>query len=256
MTTSHRTSIVVGSVSVVALLAVFAGRSGGDAPLAPHAKPPMRELMLAIDLSGSRSPADLKSDRQLVDEIVKTLEPGDKIVLMKVDGATRDRTNGWPFVIPPVKNYPYRTQVEQQNIDDTKTDIGQQIQNLFKVDPTAATNILGTMFTVDDFTHESGGRATTLVLFSDMIQDSAGIKFDQKGGVPGTSWIKERRDGHGLPLLTRVCVSVVGADASTKQGIAVRDFWRAYFDATGAELSNERYRQTVTEVSTLICNHN
>lgn len=251
---SHRT-LIAGVVGFTSLLAVFVVRPRGETTsdaIAP--KPPKREVMVALDVSGSRSSADLKADRQLVEQIIERLDPADRIVLMTVDGRTRARGNGWPFLIPEVKHYPHKSQIEQQNITDSKSDINKQVEDLFQGEQKKVeTNIFGTMFTVADFRHESGGRPTTLILFSDMIQDSDKVRFDRNGGIPKTTWITEQRDGGRLPKLNGVCVSVVGADTSTAQGLAIRSFWSAYFSETGADFSADRYRQTVTDVSTLFC---
>jgi hypothetical protein len=254
---SHRKSAALAGAGLVVLLGVVAVRSGGRPPsVASDRRPVPREVMLAIDLSGSRSVADLKVDRELVEQAVEQLRPADKVVLLTVDGRTRERGNGWSFVVPPLKVDGHVSQIEEQNIADVKTDIRKQVDDLFKGGLDAKkpeTNIFGTLFTVADFRHESDGRQTTLILFSDMLEDSGRVHFDRRGGIPKSNWVEEQRAAGRLPRLAGVCVTVVGADVSTEAGLQIRNWWATYFETAGAEFSADRYRQTATEMSTLFC---
>jgi hypothetical protein len=48
-------------------------------------------------------------------------------------------------------------------------------------------------------------------------------------------------------------VFVVGADATTRTGARVREFWRHYFDASGATFRPENYRNMVADAGEIGC---
>lgn len=56
-----------------------------------------------------------------------------------------------------------------------------------------------------------------------------------------------------LPRLEGACVAVIGADATTPNGIAVREFWQQYFEAAGASLDEDNYRLIATDRGALRC---
>jgi hypothetical protein len=57
---------------------------------------------------------------------------------------------------------------------------------------------------------------------------------------------------HQIPVAD-VCVFVVGADPSSRQGAKVRAFWLTYFDAAGARAPSTNYRNMVSDVSEIRC---
>ncbi len=89
-----------------------------------------------------------------------------------------------------------------------------------------------------------------LVVFSDMIEQSdrydfSSVDLSQPSAVDAII-ARERREKR-MPSLAGVRVYVVGAGAARKGGLspariaAIRSFWFRYFQATGADLSTERY---------------
>jgi len=69
---------------------------------------------------------------------------------------------------------------------------------------------------------DAGSRETYLVVLSDMLQSGA-------------------------------CVTVVGGDATSSGGVAVREFWKAYLEASGATLPEGNYRLLATDGEVVGC---
>ena len=117
----------------------------------------------------------------------------------------------------------------------------------------AVTDLLSTLFQVRDYVLEAGGRQVDLFVLSDMIQDAATMHFTRIRDIPTDDWIAAQAKKGLVPDLQQVCVTVVGADASTAAGVARRAFWQKYFMAAGAELATDRYRQTLTQFDGAFC---
>jgi len=100
---------------------------------------------------------------------------------------------------------------------------------------------------------QAGNRDTTLVLLSDMIQATRTASFQDLAGIPNEAWLKHIIANNLVPHLSKVCVTIAGADSSTQVGAARHDFWQRYFFAAGANFDQVRYRRTVTEFDSVLC---
>jgi hypothetical protein len=93
--------------------------------------------------------------------------------------------------------------------------------------------------------HDS--RRHALVLLSDMLHCVPGDlcldRKDFKAAAP--DWLSRQLANGTLPRLRSVCVTVVGAEQATERDANVREFWRRYFAAAGADFSVDRYRYAV-----------
>ncbi len=113
------------------------------------------------------------------------------------------------------------------------------------------TDILSTLFEVSDHLADADNRQSTLLLLSDMIQAGNGASFVKSINVP--SLINELKAGKRVAELDGLCVTVVGADASTVQGVKIQEFWQTYFTEAGANFSTDRYRHSVARSESLFC---
>jgi hypothetical protein len=86
-----------------------------------------------------------------------------------------------------------------------------------------------------------------------MLQSAHGIEMSHGGGVPGTDWIERQRARGLLPRLDGACVTVIGADATSSNGVAVREFWKHYFERAGAVLAERNYRLLATGGQGITC---
>ena len=117
-----------------------------------------------------------------------------------------------------------------------------------------ATDIFGTLTRAADYAKASRNRPTTLLLLSDMINETPDVRMTSMQEIPGRTWIRERVDAKRIPQLRGVCVVVAGADVSSARGAAIRDFWDKYFAAAGTTVSSDNYRNMISDPSEVNCN--
>jgi hypothetical protein len=215
-----------------------------------------RQFIIAVDLSGSRTNSEIAQDRELVATLVGGLRSGDQIVLRRVAGSgPQPAVPAWIQTMPAMRAA-LPTKAEQRRLDAAREDVRADLDELFKERGNAkidGTDLLATIFAVRDSALEAGGRQTLLVVLSDMIQDSGGLNFERSRGIPALKWIDDQLARHLIPDLSQVCVTAVGPDSSTADGVARREFWQRYFRAAGARLEPDHYRRTITQFDSVLC---
>jgi hypothetical protein len=110
-------------------------------------------------------------------------------------------------------------------------------------------NIIDSMQLAESAFATFHGDHELLVVFSDMIEQSKRYDFTGENLTAARidQIINQERSAGRVPDLRGVDVCVVGAGASptgglaTERLLAIRQFWLAYFQATGAHLPKERY---------------
>ena len=115
------------------------------------------------------------------------------------------------------------------------------------------TDIFGTLARAADYARASRNRPTTLLLLSDMMNETPDVTMTDPQAIPGDSWIRHLAAGKRIPQLRGVCVVVAGADVSTARGAAIRDFWNKYFEAAGTRVSPDNYRNMISDPSEVGC---
>ncbi len=86
-----------------------------------------------------------------------------------------------------------------------------------------------------------------LVVFSDMIEESDHYNFQKQklSDAESQQIIAAEQKAGRLPALSGVRVYVIGSSvsgpSSSERFESIERFWQAYFKATGADLSKERY---------------
>ena len=244
-----------------ALMLAAGGMLGCAQPKASAARSespvPARQMIVAVDLSGSRDNQELAADKELLETIVQNMRPGDEIVLIRIAGARGQKGLAtWARTFPAFQDGHRPTQREQRLFKATQEDATRDVSNLFKQRDSVkigGTDIRAALFAASDKSREASGRRTTLILLSDMIQEADGLNFTRPRGIPDAEWIIAQKNAELLPSLSNVCVSVVGPDVSTSIGVQTRAFWGAYFRAAGAIFSNDRYRRTMRQFDSLLC---
>lgn len=115
------------------------------------------------------------------------------------------------------------------------------------------TDIFTTTLVADEFVNDADGRPTTLIFLSDMLQSAQGFEMEKLARMPPPGWIEKQKRNGLIPDFHSACVVVVGADATTNEGVKVRKFWEVYFAASGAFLSQRNYRATPPATVTDLC---
>lgn len=216
-----------------------------------------RQVIVLLDLSASQTPAMLAEARRFLDELVDRLSFGDRIVLLEVHrSGVRDSVRRWQDTLPRLPDPGYvssRDRARLQGARDAARSVARVFFDSARAGKALHTDLFATLHIAAEYARDSGGRETILVLLSDMLQSARGIEMEGLRRMPPPGWLEHQREAGLLPELDGACVVVVGADATTADGAAVRDFWLDYFGAAGAHLGREDYRLLAPAVGELGC---
>lgn len=215
------------------------------------ATPPGRQYVVALDLSGSQNDARLAESRRALDRIIQKLSYGDRIVLLRVHQrqAQEDDALRWADTVPRPRNPARPTSLDRERLEAVQRAASSVARTFYDAEAAGrlpTTDLFATLHVAAEFMQDAAGRPTTLVLLSDMLQSAHGIEMSRPDGMPPPDWIDRNRERGLIPRLDGACVLVVGADPTSPNGVAVREFWNRYFAAAGARLHPENYRMLWT----------
>jgi hypothetical protein len=214
-------------------------------PENPHLPPP-RQTIVAVDLSGSQAQSSLSASREVVERLIQSISYGDRFGILEMNQTgVRGDLRRYLDSVPALADTTFITSIDRDNLEGTRAALMALVPLVFdtaKTGKIAHTDILSTLFVAGEYVRDTGGRPTTLFLLSDMLQSAGGIEMSKQKRMPRPDWIAKQKAQGTLPDLRGVCVVVIGADASTDDGVAVRKFWSDYFKATGAELQSDDWR--------------
>lgn len=242
----------------MAVLTSTASCDGGGSPgpaNAGAAPPPPTgtQFVVAVDLSTSLTDSERANHAALLRALVSGLDFGDRLVLLKAHAAGIHDTSTIRTASMPVPRGPKPLRREKDALALARQTADLHVSALFKTPPVIGSDLFATLHTAGERARENPGTRTVLILLSDMLQCAGGVCMETGGAVPDSAWIDARRERGLMPPLDRVCVSVVGADASTEHGVNVRKFWRRYFQAAGASFSEARYVHGASSPAGLRC---
>jgi hypothetical protein len=223
---------------------------GGESPNQGHA------YIVGIDISGSRTKAELEESRKLLDGLIDRLEPGDRLTLIEVYQGGREPARQWSDSIRTPKKKGELTGSDRRRVDDFRAIARIQTSVLFdsaRAKEIQSTDIFGTLSRAADYAKASRNRPTTLLLLSDMINETPDVRMTSSQEIPSDRWIRHLAEARRIPQLRGVCVVVAGADVSSARGAAVRDFWNKYFEAAGTRVAPDNYRNMISNPSEISC---
>jgi hypothetical protein len=215
-----------------------------------------REWIIAADLSASRNSSQLRESKAFVDSLPKVAANGDRITLLRVrERGLGDSSFQWSHDIPALIHPGAPNVSDSLDLEDAKRELIAETSVLF--DPEIegrlqGTDLFATLFRVADLVRSDRARRSTLILLSDMLQSTRDVNMERS--VPDTTWVTDRLTKHLLPDLAGVCIVALGADVSTARGERLRQFWRAYFRAAGADYRDANFRNWAPDLSGLGCN--
>ena len=243
--------VMAALISIVALVVAACEHAvGGESPYQGHS------YIVGIDISGSRTKTDLDESRKLLDDLIDRLQAGDRLTLIEVYQGGRQPARQWSDSIRTPRNTGELTGSDRRRLDDFKAVARIQTSILFdsvRAKEIQSTDIFGTLARAADYARASKNRPTTLVLLSDMINETPAVRMTSTQDIPGDSWIRHLAAARRIPQLRGVCVVVAGADVSSARGAAIRDFWNKYFEAAGTHVSPENYRNMISDPSEIGC---
>ena len=239
----------------VAFLLTAAGCGDASGGVSPNKG---RAYIVGIDISGSRTKTDLDESRKLLDDLIDRLEPGDRLTLIEVYQGGRQPARQWSDSIRTPRNGEL-TGSDRRRLDDFKSVARVQTSILFdsvRAKEIQSTDIFGTLARAADYAEASRNRPTTLLLLSDMINETPAVNMTSRTDIPDDGWIRHLAAAKRIPQLRGVCVVVAGADVSSARGAAIREFWNKYFEAAGTHVSPDNYRNMISDPSEIACPSN
>jgi hypothetical protein len=241
------------------LLWVLAGAGCRDVSAGKEAPPAgrARQLIVAIDLSASQTPEMLAEARRFLDQLIDGLSFGDRIVLLEIhQQGMREKVRRWADSMPAPADPSFVSSRDRERLVGARQALRSILPSFFdesRAGKAMRTDIFTTLHVAAEYAREARGRRTTLILLSDMLQSANGVEMQGLARMPEPGWIGRQKQAGLIPDLRGVCVVVVGADPTTREGVAVRDFWRAYFEAAGARLDLDDYRVIAPEGAEIGC---
>lgn len=232
-------------VLAAALLGAVAAACTGESNATTVAESrPARQIIVAVDLSASRSPQMLADARAFLEAVVEELSYGDQIVLLEVNqSGPQEQVRRWSGEVPARVDPTFESSQDQNRLAGARSAARAVAEEFFESGAEAGhTDLISTLHLAGDYLRDARGRRPTIVLLSDMLQSANGIEMERLQRMPDAQWIEERKAGGLLPPIEGACVAVVGADPSTPEGSKVRSFWVDYFEAAGASLAPVDYR--------------
>lgn len=217
---------------------------------------PARQWIVGVDLSASRTPTQLADGQRLLEGIVEGLGPGDRLVLIRTEQAGRDDAVRFETSLPRLREAGRPTGGEKRRIAEARAGALAVLPVFFDTAASRSirtTDLFATLYRAADYAKARPGDSTVVLLLSDMLQSTGEMDFERAGGIPSGSWISARQAEGRLPDLRGVCVFAVGADVVSRRGVAAREFWRAYFAASGGRMGESGYRGMVSGVGEVGC---
>ena len=246
----------IGAAGLALGAVVLAGCSDVKASDPGLAAKPARQVMVVVDVSGSRNARELAEGKELLDRVLGTLSFRDRVVLIEMHEANGGGRERWADTMPAARRPSKPTAADREALENSVR-AARAVAPVFfdstRVGHVRTTDVFATLQTVAEYQRDAGDRQPVIVLLSDMLHSTRDLEMSRPGGVPGMAWIERKLREGTLPKLDHACVIVVGANYSTAHGAAVREFWLDYFDAAGATLTERNYRTTITPGAPLEC---
>lgn len=240
----------------LAVLALALVTTGCDDAVGSESPNQGRSYIVGVDISGSRTKSELEESKKLLDGLIDRLQAGDRLTLIEVYQGGREPARQWSDSTRTPRKSGQLTGSERRRLGDFRDIARMQASILFdsvRAREILSTDIFGTLTRAADYAKASRNRGTTLLLLSDMINETPDVRMTSREGIPGNSWIRHLAGAKRVPQLRGVCVVVAGADVSSARGAAIRNFWNKYFEAAGTHVSPDNYRNMISDPSEVAC---
>jgi hypothetical protein len=241
-------SLVVPAFALIA--------AGCDAAVGSESPNQGHSYIVGVDISGSRTQAELEESKKLLNALIDRLNAGDRLTLIEVYQGGREPARQWSDSIRTPRKSGQLTGSERRRLEDFQSIARMQASILFdsvRAKGILSTDIFGTLTRAADYAKASRNRGTTLLLLSDMINETPDVRMTSREGIPGNTWIRQLAGAKRVPQLRGVCVVVAGADVSSARGAAIREFWNKYFEAAGTSVSSDNYRNMISDPAEVAC---
>jgi hypothetical protein len=218
---------------------------------------PTRALhwIVIVDLSASLKKTQLEESRAFVQALAGAARNGDAVTLFRVyERGLTDENFQWDGSIRPAADPAKPRPSDTLALKDFSDELTAVTSVLFDPKIEGAlrgTDIFASLFRAGDIAASDPRRKSIIILVSDMLQSTRELNMEKQ--IPDETWVTSALRVEAIPKLRDVCVGVFGADLMSSQGLKVRDFWKSYFAAAGAELRDENYRNYASSPAQLTC---
>lgn len=213
--------------------------------------------IVGVDVSDSfQTETRIEEARHLVEGLIGRMNYGDAIAIVETFRSGTDSVGSWTDSIPPLRRPNSPSTNERHRLAQFKVRASTIAASFVHPPrPATSTDILALVQRASDYAKAAQlhGQKTTLLVVSDMMNYTPELRMTGLSSIPDENWVAARKAKGLIPNLQGVCVSVSGADVSSVRGIAVRNFWQSYFNATGANFSPERYRTLMIDPDQVAC---
>jgi len=160
-------------------------------------------------------------------------------------------------VIPKYSPFTDSKLTFRKRLQSSQAAVKQDARKLLDGPAAPATDLMGAMQLAEKVFQGSGAvsaKVRLLIVFSDMVEDSARYNFQKENLTPAriTAVVESERKAGRLPMLKGVRVWVSGAGgAAPEKFLQIQDFWMQYFHAAGADLAKGHYGAGLMDFSIL-----
>lgn len=237
-------AMAIAGTAAVALLSACGGGATGDLRAEERADPG-RLVIFVYDRSTSIPDYQLELARKLTARRIRDLGHGDRIAALEVlQRSLSEPPKRWSETIP-------RKEMADRELASDSVALARFLSDALAYlarfsepedrDQINGTDILSTFHDVAEELRPFRDREAVLYMFSDMLQSDPHMEMEGLRKMPADEWVELRATDGRLPDLTGLCVVAVGPRVDTEEGQRVKEFWREYFDATGAVLLDGNY---------------
>ena len=209
---------------------------------------PATHFVVVVDRSTSVTAAELAGYAELLSQLAQNVSFGDRITMFVAFGqGRRQGTTEITREMPPARNAGNPSQTERTALEGARASLNSATKALFKVPALEWTDLLTSLRQASEQYDTQDSRRRILLMLSDMLHCVPGeFCLDRKdfNGVHA-DWLSRQQANGTLPALHNACVVIVGVEQATQRDGLVREFWRSYFTAAGADFSAGRYRYAV-----------
>lgn len=235
---------------------VAAACTGGSAKESEAERLPVLTIFV-YDRSGSVSNYQLALARELTNARIGALTHDDRIAAVQVLRESLDeRPERWWQEVPgrqwKDREVARDSVIRERFLRDAKAYLAAFTDTTSR-EQINATDILSTLHDVSAIVRASPEHRPILYLFSDMLQANRALNMERPAGTELTPWIRDAAADGKLPDLSGVCVVAAGARTDTDAGQRVKRFWKEYFDAAGATLTDANYQYRPVRLSEQPC---
>ncbi len=219
--------------------------------------PARDQLVFVFDRSVSIQDHELEHARALTSDRIGRLNHGDRVVAIELlQQALIEEPRRWATQVPEREfqnQFVPRDSITKQRFIQDIRDYIESFSDAGDRDNIGGTDILSTLHLVGAELQAHPEHRTTFILFSDMLQANQVMNLEALTRMPEDNWVRQQAEAGTLPDLRGLCVYLVGAREDTQVSQVVKEFWKEYFEVTGATMLDLNYTYRPVQIPDRPC---